>query len=140
MARGLSVSGMGGRNPVTGRFSGGSGVHWYIDTLTPNLRKLVPALPESIKFLLSEEAIELEQQMQNEAPWTDQTGAARAGLRATPFGEGLKQGLYLYHTVSYGIWLEVRWDGAYAIIIPTLENNNIMERLQDALEYAVEVL
>jgi hypothetical protein len=28
----------------------------------------------------------------------------------------------LFHTVEYGIWLEIRWDGRFAIIQPTLEH------------------
>jgi len=30
--------------------------------------------------------------------------------------------MVLYHTVEYGIWLEIRWNGQYAIIIPTIEH------------------
>jgi hypothetical protein len=29
--------------------------------------------------------------------------------------------LTLQHTVEYGIWLEIRWGGRYAIIVPTIE-------------------
>ena len=28
--------------------------------------------------------------------------------------------LVLYHRVTYGIWLEIRWSGRYAIIGPTM--------------------
>lgn len=55
------------------------------------------------------------------APWTDQTGAARQGLAARAYRDGKEVGIIVYHQVSYGIWLEVRWSGKYAIINPTIE-------------------
>jgi len=55
------------------------------------------------------------------APWTDRTGNARNGLMAQPYDEGDNVGIVVYHSVSYGIWLEVRWAGKYAIIGPTIE-------------------
>lgn len=72
------------------------------------------------------------------APWTDQTGNARNGLTAQPYDEGTTVGIILYHQVSYGIWLEVRWAGRYAIINPTIDAmgpkvmdqyNNLLARL-----------
>lgn len=56
------------------------------------------------------------------APWTDRTGAARAGLGVEvshSFGEVV---LSLYHTVDYGLWLEVIQNGRFATIMPTLEH------------------
>jgi len=55
------------------------------------------------------------------APWEDQTGQARAGLGVEvtkSFGEVM---LSLYHTVDYGLWLEVIQNGRFATIMPTLE-------------------
>jgi hypothetical protein len=56
------------------------------------------------------------------APWTDRTGNARAGLFSgtnisveQDFWE-----LYLAHTVFYGIYLETRFSGKYQIISPTI--------------------
>lgn len=62
-----------------------------------------------------------ERNMKNNARWTDRTGNARQGLHGTPERERLKKySIVLSHTVPYGIWLEVRWNGRYAIIQPTL--------------------
>jgi len=55
------------------------------------------------------------------APWSDRTGAARDGLTASVEEDGGEIVLELAHTVEYGIWLETIQDGAYAIIMPTLE-------------------
>jgi diacylglycerol kinase len=55
------------------------------------------------------------------APWTDRTGNARNGLFATHEPEPMvRHSLIIYHTMPYGVWLEVRWSGRYAIIGPTM--------------------
>lgn len=56
------------------------------------------------------------------APWTDRTGNARAGLHAeTLVGEGARTfELVVAHSVFYGLWLEVRFSGKFAIIMPTI--------------------
>ena len=56
------------------------------------------------------------------APWENRTGAARAGLDVDVYMEGLTVNLALFHTVDYGLWLEVIQSGAYAVIMPTLES------------------
>jgi hypothetical protein len=66
-------------------------------------------------------APEVENYMRVNAPWTDRTGNARNGLAARAYEEAESVGIVLYHQVSYGIWLEVRWAGRYAIINPTIE-------------------
>lgn len=63
----------------------------------------------------------IETYMKTNAKWTDRTGNARNGLRAvaghTPF---VSHWIDLFHSVPYGIWLEVRFAGRYAIVIPAL--------------------
>ncbi len=60
--------------------------------------------------------------MKSTASWTDRTGNARNGLKARVVvgGGGNKVAIVLYHSVPYGIWLEVRWGGKYAVILPAL--------------------
>lgn len=58
------------------------------------------------------------------APWRDRTGNARQGLVGVGDNSGASQGHWevtIAHSVSYGIWLEVRFGGRYAIIRPTLD-------------------
>jgi hypothetical protein len=55
------------------------------------------------------------------APWTDQTGNARQGLTARAFREATAVTIVLFHQAVYGIWLEVKNAGRYAIILRTLE-------------------
>lgn len=58
---------------------------------------------------------------QANAPWADRTGMARAGLETQVYESNGEIVLELYHTVDYGLWLEVIQGGAYATIMPTLE-------------------
>ena len=57
------------------------------------------------------------------APWTDRTGNARSGLfaKARVLDQGNTFELVVAHTVHYGIWLEIRFSGKYAIIQPTVD-------------------
>lgn len=56
------------------------------------------------------------------APWTDRTGNARSGLRTeVEWIPKVSYSMFLFHTMSYGIWLEIRWGGKYAVILPTLK-------------------
>lgn len=55
------------------------------------------------------------------APWADRTGDARSGLSATAVDDHGDVIMTLYHTVEYGLWLEVIQNGNFATIMPTLE-------------------
>lgn len=57
-----------------------------------------------------------------QAPWTDRTSNARQSLHAEV--QQLSKdavALYLAHGMQYGIYLETRWSGRYAIIWPTIQ-------------------
>lgn len=66
------------------------------------------------------------------APWEDRTGDARAGLNVSVDSDGDSIVMQLFHTVDYGLWLEVIQSGRFAIIMPTLQDFSIDElaRLQ----------
>lgn len=55
------------------------------------------------------------------APWTDRTGDARRGLNVAVENDSDSLIMSLYHTVDYGLWLEVIENGQFAIIMPTLQ-------------------
>jgi hypothetical protein len=55
--------------------------------------------------------------------WTDRTSDARNGLTARAVMEGQKLVIYLYHVMHYGLWLEVKNGGTYAIIMQTLQKH-----------------
>lgn len=57
---------------------------------------------------------------QQTARWRDRTGDARRGISYEVVLEDNLVTLNLFHTVSYGIWLEIRWQGRFAVIGPTV--------------------
>lgn len=65
------------------------------------------------------------------APWTDQTGNARGSLSGNYEGGGTQHKIVVAHGVDYGIWLEVRFSGRYAVINPTIahEGPEVMKTL-----------
>lgn len=67
---------------------------------------------------LNAQAKVIEERMRREAPWTDQTGDARRKLAATVEVDGRRVNLYLAHGVPYGVWLELRNGGRYAVVGP----------------------
>ena len=81
-------------------------------------------------------APEVENYMKLNAPWTDQTTNARNGLAARAYQEKNETGIVLYHQVSYGIFLETRFGGKYAIINPAIEamSPKVMNRFERLLE------
>lgn len=65
--------------------------------------------------------------MKDNAPWTDRTGRARAGLMAyleedeRPFAIGTIRLTYS-DDIDYGVWLEFAYQGRWGIIAPALDH------------------
>lgn len=112
------------RVPRTGRFAKNpAGFRPFHDGLTVGIGYYAEVeLMRKIYAVMRDYAKEMEDYMQENAPWEDQTGAARAGLHAVVDEHPVHPTIYLYHTESYGKWLEIRWSGLYAIIMPTIED------------------
>jgi len=80
-----------------------------------------PEWDDVAREAFADAAVRVESSAKQNAPWEDQTGDARANLRAQATVEGTDVILTLEHGVEYGLWLEVIQSGSYAIIMPTLE-------------------
>lgn len=93
------------------------------DEIGPRL-SIGPAVTASaIEGVLEFYQEQVEQWMRENAGWEDRTGAARDGLKASvERTKLLEYQLTVYHSVDYGIWLEVRWNGRYAILQPAVEH------------------
>lgn len=100
-----------------------------------HVTKAMLTLFPAVLAALEAAGVVTQQQAQANAPWNDITGAARAGLSIDVSGNGAVATLTLYHTVYYGIYLELRWGGRYAIIMPTLQAQYgpIMDAVRAAL-------
>ena len=72
--------------------------------------------------------------MKANAPWHDDTGAARASLNATAHSSGSSHELLLAHGVSYGIWLEIAHNRKYQILASAQRHmaNKIMSDIKAA--------
>src|SRR4029453_6011898 len=97
------------------------GVRWYYDTLTPRMAAFTIVVDQVLEEALERAAEEVENYAKEHAPWEVRTGDAREGLTAELQRGSGKFVILLYHTVDYGIWLEIRNSGEYAIILPTIE-------------------
>lgn len=107
---------------LTGAFAKGfCTVVFDSDTLTPRIRGGAERVNKAIDTVFNYMAPQIEASAKINAPWTDQTGNARNGLAARAGREGDSHFIALYHQVPYGIYLETRWSGRYATILPTLE-------------------
>ncbi len=58
--------------------------------------------------------------LKQNAPWTDDTGAARTGIMAMSMSSGTRHEILMAYSVYYGIWLEVANSGKYAVITPAM--------------------
>ncbi|MGE3487447.1 MAG: hypothetical protein AB7L09_22225 [Nitrospira sp.] len=88
------------------------------DTLRPKLKEADEVAVKAIQLAVEAMCTRAITMMREGAPWTDRTTAARNGLVAIPENQDDGASMHLIHSVPYGIWLEIRWSGRYAIIGP----------------------
>jgi hypothetical protein len=91
------------------------------DGIGPTLAWMVGTLGARVVASMEEGKGKVEEYAKSNAPWEDRTGDARDGLIADLSEEDGVIVLELAHSVEYGIYLETIEDGAFAIIMPTLE-------------------
>jgi len=79
---------------------------------------------KALHLLADHFAAVLESAAKSNAKWTDQTGAARQGLTGLAVKSAAGIVISLFHTMFYGIFLELKHAGRYAVIMRTLESNH----------------
>lgn len=116
--------------------AGGSVAIVWKDGVRPAMKTGAAKVLRAAKLASQAMAPEVENYMKLNAPWDDQTGNARNGLAARAYQDKDEIGIVLYHQVSYGIWLETRFGGKYAIIEPTIEamSPKVMARYERILD------
>ena len=102
----------------------GGKVTWFSNPYGPggDAGKFIIHLDIGLLVFTKGFARRVEEYAKENAPWVDRTGGARDGLRAIGEQRLVTYSITLFHTIEYGLWLEVRWDGKYAIIVPTIEH------------------
>lgn len=105
-------------------------------TLKKNLDKMTTKLGAVVLMYSATKASEIQSKMQQNRPWTDRTGKAKATLSAKVSrpSETLIR-TTLAHGVDYGIWLELAHEKNYAIIAPTIDKEapRIIDDLNDLM-------
>lgn len=108
---------------IKGQYAGGMAINWVgLEVIQEDLieyQRQGAIMEGALEMLASD----IQKYAQENAPWTDDSGEARAGLQAEvqrrPGGENA---IILSHSKDYGVYLENANGGAFAIIIPTLEH------------------
>lgn len=99
-----------------------SGIVIDVSEIRRNVKDLPDFIDRTVAFVLLKNEAPAENYMKSNAPWTDRTTNARNGLAARYTGKtGTEHHLVFFHQVPYGFWLEVKHDGSYAIIRPTMD-------------------
>lgn len=92
-----------------------------IGQLITNVQLFDRKVQAKIGMVAEYRATQAEAWMKMNAPWTDRTGAARSGLRAVAVNNaGTSIIIKLFYSVHYGIWLELKNSGRYAVLVPAL--------------------
>lgn len=98
-----------------------NGLTFTKDTLTPTLHTGPGYIDSTLSRTMGFYRPKVESSARLNAPWTDQTTNARNGLVATYVRDDADtHSIILAHRVPYGIFLETRFAGKFAIIMPTL--------------------
>jgi hypothetical protein len=100
--------------------AGKTDVEWDDAQVRANIEALMPSIKDAVFQLFTYWSQKGASEMRSNARWTDRTGNARQGLSASVFDSEDEIALVFFHRVTYGIWLEIRWSGRYAIIGPTM--------------------
>jgi len=109
-----------------GRFAGGWGFAWQgFEATHDEIHSLGLNLTSAgnLKGAVEQLAKDMLDYAQQNAPWQDRTGLARESLQSrVVWHDETSFSIFLGHgsEVYYGVWLEVRWGGRYAILLPTL--------------------
>lgn len=102
-----------------------AGITWTSEKIKVNLGQAGPKAVAYLSKTTAYYSLRAETSAKTKAPWTDRTGNARSGLSTAYQVEASPSGgtytIDVYHRVPYGIWLEVRFGGRYAIINRTVD-------------------
>ena len=114
-----------------------SGITIVQNDLAKTIPALVPYIDHVVGKTMDFYEPRVEADAKSLAPWTDRTGNARNGLAARHVKDGeLIHSIVLYHQVPYGIWLEVKYDGRFATIMPRVKEYGprVMQTVQGILD------
>lgn len=105
------------------------------DSLTPAIDKIEDSVDRFLTATVGYHAPRAEAYAKANAPWTDRSTNARSGLFAKAEFDRPRYRIIVAHAVPYGVWLEVRYAGRYAILEPTIrhEGEEVMKTISAGL-------
>lgn len=108
-----------------------------VDTIRRNMEIYQQRVMDTCRAIAEYFAPIVESEAKENAPWQDRTGNARQGLAGLV--EDISASvvaLHLIHGMDYGVWLELKNSGRYAIILPTMEAHyqDVIDTLRKALK------
>ena len=108
--------------------------------IIPELERRKAAVLRAIGMVFESFALKVRAYAVKNAPWQDRTAHARQGLRTQVDTVGAVFTLTLFHTMDYGIWLEIANDGRYAVILKTMEKQFplLMELIRKTVDRAMQ--
>lgn len=109
---------------------------WTGADLPKEISRMGALLRSRIGSTIQHNATNGQNYMRKNAPWTDRTANARQGLFAQSFSDSDQFVIVMYHTMPYGIWLEVRNSGRFKIIEPAIQQTgrDVMNSISKILE------
>lgn len=102
------------------------GLTWTSDTLTANFATASDRAVQYLARTTEYYSFRSETFAKSKAKWTDRTGNARGSLSGTYTAnigrDSARFEITISHGMPYGIWLELRYNGRFAIINKTVDN------------------
>ena len=105
------------------------GIRWVVPptALAEAIERYGERVLVAVQAVAGEVATLMQNAAKDNARWTDRTGNARSGLFGTAEAEFAQElvVIYLSHgaDIDYGVYLETRYGGRYAIIMRTIEQH-----------------
>lgn len=97
-------------------------ITWDNRQLINNLRTFDARMDRAITAATAYHATRAVAWARQNARWRDRTSNARNGLFARAERDTPVYRIVIGHSVPYGVFLEIRWSGRYAIIRPTVDH------------------
>jgi hypothetical protein len=107
-------------------------LNFNCESMIKHLEEMPYKTDAAIKMFAETNALVLQNEARQKAPWQDRTGHARQRLRGYSTHTISGYRINLAHGVDYGLWLELAHEKRFAILEPTitLSSPRIMTEFQ----------
>ena len=113
-----------------------------VKQVVQNMAKFENKFDAALYQFANNGAQKMEAYAKQNRPWTDRTGRARQSLKGSAYRANKGYRLEIAHGVSYGIYLEYKYNRKYAILWPTVNTvgrNQIMPAFDKFIERTCKI-